>query len=119
MESINPYDLLGVSTKSSLKELKNNYYSLALYCHPDKGGSEKDMITLKNCYNYVKIQLENHTNKTYEELEEDFELFCKEQEQKPPQFCKIFSETHEEWSNAWRSMDDRVFSHNCYFLLFL
>jgi glycosyltransferase involved in cell wall biosynthesis len=114
MESVNPYELLGVNSNSTLKELKNNYYSLALYCHPDKGGSEKDMITLKNCYNYIKIQLENHTDKTYEELEKDFEIFCKDQESKPPKFCKIFSETHEEWSNTFNTN----FTNNKYSNLF-
>ena len=114
MESVNPYELLGVNSNSTLKELKNNYYSLALYCHPDKGGSEKDMIILKNCYNYIKIQLENHTNKTYEELEKDFEIFCKDQEVIPPKFCKIFSETHEEWSNVFNTN----FTENKYSNLF-
>ena len=114
MISVNPYELLGVNSTSSIKELKNNYYNLALYCHPDKGGSNKDMITLKNSYNYIKDQLNNCTTKTYEELESDFENFCKNQEEKSPEFCKIFSETHEEWSNKFND----TFTNNKYSNLF-
>ena len=40
---INPYSLLGVNDKSSLRELKKNYYNMALLCHPDRGGDKKDM----------------------------------------------------------------------------
>jgi glycosyltransferase involved in cell wall biosynthesis len=103
MSSINPYDLLNVNSNSDLKELKKNYYQLSLYCHPDKGGSEQDMITIQNAYEYIKNQLQNSTDKTYEELEQEFQEFCKIQEKKPPKFCKIFSETHEEWSNAFNN----------------
>ena len=53
MNTINPYDLLNISTNSSLKELKKNYYQLSLYCHPDKGGSPEDMICIKNAYEYL------------------------------------------------------------------
>jgi len=103
MNSINPYDLLNVNSKSTINELKKNYYQLSLYCHPDKGGSKEDMIIIQNAYVYIKSQLENSTEKTYEQLEEEFNEFCKIQEKKPPKFCKIFSETHEEWSNVFNS----------------
>ena len=103
MNTINPYDLLNVTSKSSLKELKKNYYQLSLYCHPDKGGSEEDMIIVHNSYEYIKNQLQNSTEQTYEQLEEEFQEFCKIQENKPPKFCKIFSETHEEWNNEFKN----------------
>jgi glycosyltransferase involved in cell wall biosynthesis len=103
MNSINPYDLLNVSSESSITYLKKNYYQLALYCHPDKGGSKEDMVIVQNAYEYLKIQLENSTEKTYEDLENEFQDFCSLQEKEPPKFCKIFSETHEEWNNEFNN----------------
>lgn len=103
MNTINPYDLLNVTSNSSINELKKNYYQLALYCHPDKGGSKEDMVIVQNAYEYLKIQLENSTEKTYEELENEFQNFCSSQEKEPPKFCKIFSETHEEWNNEFQN----------------
>ena len=58
MSSIDPYQLLGVTSKSNIKELKKNYYSLALICHPDRGGNTNDMVTLYKAYLYVKQQLQ-------------------------------------------------------------
>ena len=58
MSLVNPYNLLGISIDSSLKELRKNYYELALICHPDKGGDSKDMIVLHRAYLYCKQQLE-------------------------------------------------------------
>ena len=103
MNSINPFDLLNVNSKSSIKDLKKNYYQLSLYCHPDKGGSKDDMIIIQNAYEYVKLQLENSTEQTYEQLEQEFQEFCKIQEKEPPKFCKIFSETHEELNNIFNT----------------
>jgi curved DNA-binding protein CbpA len=92
---INPYDLLGIKSDASLSELKKNYYNMALLCHPDKGGSSQDMYVVSSAYKYIKKQLENAYNKTasYEELEDDFEAFCKEQESELPPFSQIYEET--------------------------
>ena len=76
--SINPYDLLGVTINSSLKEIKKAYYNLALLCHPDKGGSNNDMIMIHNAYLYVKKQIEFSLNKEkLENIEDDFKNYFK------------------------------------------
>ena len=96
--TINPYNLLGVNTKSTINELKKAYYNLALMCHPDKGGDEKDMVVVSNAYRYIKDQLvkiEFKKDVTYENLEEEFKLFCQEQESKPPKFSYIYEETND------------------------
>jgi hypothetical protein len=95
MNLLNPYSLLGVTTNSSLNELKKQYYSLALMCHPDKGGNKNDMIIIKNAYNYIKPQLEQNHNKTYEDLEQEFEDFCKIQTEKVGSFSEVYEESHE------------------------
>ena len=56
---INPYDIMNLTPESSLKDLKDAYYQMALLCHPDKGGSADDMIVIHNAYKYIKEQLEN------------------------------------------------------------
>ena len=88
---INPYELLGVTINSTLKEVKKAYYNMSLLCHPDKGGSDKDMIVVHNSYLYIKKQLENCTNKpTLENIEDDFKNYFKNNYRKPPLFYEIW-----------------------------
>ena len=56
---INPFQLLGVTTNSTISELKKAYYQLALLCHPDKGGNNDDMRVVHQSYKYIKKQMEN------------------------------------------------------------
>ena len=96
---IDPYGLLGVDSRSNLSELKKNYYNLALLCHPDKGGNDKDMNVVCLAYNYIKNHLENIKETSYEKLEEEFADFCKCQESlKSPTFGQIYKETND-WIN--------------------
>lgn len=104
--NINPYKLLGVSINSSISELKKNYYNLALICHPDRGGNNEDMIILKNSYDYIKPQLSNKSHKTYEQLEDDFSNFCKDQEDKICPFSFIYEESHD-----WIKDFNKEFDH--------
>ena len=93
---INPYRLLGVSFNSTVPELKKAYYQLALLCHPDRGGNSEDMKVVHKAYKYIKEQMLNANYIiTYEDLEEEFQKFCKEQEIKPPPFPSIFEETND------------------------
>lgn len=93
---INPYEIMNITPNSSLTDLKKSYYQLALICHPDKGGTEEDMIVIHNAYKYIKEQLENCDNiGTYEELEDEFNSFCKEQEEAPPPFRDIWEDSEE------------------------
>ena len=96
MNLLNPYQLLGVTINSTPRELKKSYYMLSLLCHPDKGGCKKDMDIVHKAYMYVKDQILNNQNSiTYEEAEEEFERFCKEQEEQPPAFSKIYEEAND------------------------
>lgn len=97
---INPFEFFGVNLKSSIKELKKIYYTMALIVHPDRGGSEEEMNILANAYKYVKEQLQHKNddinNKSLEELEEKFYDFCKKQEKIPmPKFSDIYEETND------------------------
>ena len=90
--SINPYELLGVDVNSSLKELKKNYYELAMLMHPDRTGTDTtdEMIVLKNAYAFVKDEIsKTNTTVSFEDLEEEFKKFCKLQEETIPLFHEI------------------------------
>lgn len=98
---INPYSLLGVKHTCSISELKKQYYNLSLLTHPDKGGNKEDFNVVHLAYNYIKKQLQNIRDVTYEELEDEFEDFCQKQEStKPPCFYEVFKETND-WLNKF------------------
>ena len=104
---INPFSLLGISSKSSPSELKRAYYNLALMCHPDKGGDGKDMVVVSQAYQYVKGQLDNINETTYETLEDEFQEFCKHQEEiTPPTFSSIFEET-QDWIDDFNAQFEK------------
>ena len=93
---INSFGLLGVTSKSTLTDLKKAYYQLSLMCHPDKGGNSADMVVVSKAYQYVKQQLDKVKDTTYEELEDEFQEFCKNQElESPPSFSSIYKETQD------------------------
>lgn len=106
---INPYEIMNLTPDSTLKDLKRAYYDMALICHPDRGGTEEDMIVIHNAYKYIKEQLENCENvSSYEELEEEFSSFCKEQEETPPPFRDIWEDSeHKKLSDEFnRSFEE-------------
>ena len=106
MNLLNPRELSGVFTQSSLNTLKK-YYSLALICHPDKGGDENDMIMIKNAYDYIKPQLENNTDTTYEQLEDEFQKFCDNQKKKLCPFSEVYEESHDWIKEFNKTFDEK------------
>ena len=96
---INPYELLGFDSKQPnilMKDLKKQYFTLSLICHPDKGGNADDMIILKNAYQYIKEQIEgkDEKSKDFEIVEEEFKEFMKTQSSNPPPFSQVYEEAH-------------------------
>lgn len=81
MQYIQPFDLLGVTFKSSLSEVRKSYYRLAMMCHPDKGGSPDDMITLHTAFKWIEEQLTSvadREHQDYEEAQSSFDEFVKQ-----------------------------------------
>ena len=93
--NINPYQLLGLSSKSNIKDLKKAYYEFSLLCHPDRGGNGEEMDIVHKSYKYIKKQLENCKNLSYNNLEKEFENFCKIQEESTPCFSDIYDEAND------------------------
>lgn len=90
---LNPYELLGVTIDTPKDDIKKIYYQLSLLAHPDKGGSNDDMITLKKAYDFVMREINNINNTvTVEDLEKNFKDFCSTQENKVPLFQDIYAE---------------------------
>ena len=93
---INPYALLGIKPSCSISQLKKNYYHLSLLTHPDKGGSATDFHIVHLAYHYIKKQIQDLKDVSYEELEEEFLNFCANQENtKPPTFYGVYEETND------------------------
>jgi len=116
---INPYELLGVSPKSTLDEIKKSYYSLALIMHPDKGGSPTEMHILKTAYNWIKEQItpvETNPFKDYESIQMNFDDFIKQQDEtKPPPLTTILAESIGFEYDTFTQIYDKIFakySHN-------
>ena len=96
MNYIDPYQLLGVTISANLNELRQNYYKLALICHPDKGGNTNDMIILHNAYLYIKKQLEYaKNNKSVKNSEYDFKHFFTNHKEQFPSYYEIWKNTDE------------------------
>lgn len=92
MGFVNPYNLLGITIDSSVKELRKNYYELALVCHPDKGGDAKDMIVLHRAYLYCKQQLEHaEENKiSMDDAQKEFDNFFHSNKDSIPGYQEIW-----------------------------
>jgi curved DNA-binding protein CbpA len=110
---INPYEFLGFDSKNAnnitLKDLKITYYNLALICHPDKGGNGEDMLILKNCYDYIKQQIEEKTAKSrdFKDAENEFKTFMENQTKDPPPFSQIYEETND-WVREFNKEFEKI-----------
>ena len=112
-----PFEFLGFDSKNpnniTIKDLKKSYYTLALICHPDKGGNPEDMLILQNSYLYIKeqIELKDTNSKDYDATCKDFQQFMKEQSQDPPPFSKVYEDT-QEWLREFNSLCNESKTNN-------
>lgn len=81
MDNFNPYEIIGVSKRFTLDELKYNYKKVAKKVHPDRGGNEKlfKLVTLayKQLLEIYKLK---EINKEFNELKSDFQEFTTNQD---------------------------------------
>lgn len=112
MPVIDPYSLLGVTIQSDLSELKHNYHSLALICHPDKGGDKNDMIVIHKAYKYIKEQLEYASNEAVVNIDYDFKDFLQNNKDILPSYneiwkdgeaCSFLEQFNAEFENEYQS----------------
>lgn len=94
---IQPFELLGVATNSSVQEVRKAYYRLALLCHPDKGGDPKDMRMVQDAYEWIMAQIEGvDSDYTYEDAQQEFDDFIAAQNKSSsvPPFSDIVLEAN-------------------------
>lgn len=95
---IQPYELLGVATNSTVKEVRKAYYQLALLCHPDKGGDPKDMRMIQTAYEWIMAQISDvDVDYTYEIAQQEFDDFVAAQNKNAaelPSFTEVLMESN-------------------------
>ena len=61
MFTFDPWQLLGITSTSTIHEARRAYYELARIVHPDRGGNADDMRALHEAYKWVYGQLTGGT----------------------------------------------------------
>lgn len=70
---MDPYQVLGLSKKFTLQELKDKYKSIAIKVHPDKGGTEELFLLVTKCYKTLLQEYNRRVSeKEFHELKADF-----------------------------------------------
>lgn len=81
MDNFNPYEIIGVSKRFTLDELKYNYKKVAKRVHPDRGGNEKLFKLVTLAYKQLlEIHKLKQINKEFNELKSDFQEFTSNQD---------------------------------------
>ena len=81
MDNFNPYEIIGVSKRFTLDELKYNYKKVAKRVHPDRGGNEKLFKLVTLAYKQLlEIHKLKQINKEFNELKSDFQEFTTNQD---------------------------------------
>ena len=117
LQSINPYELLGIDEKSTIKDARKAYYQLALLVHPDCGGDEDSMKVLVNAYGFVEEQLRNKrdisgdADEFGKSLEEDFKEYNDRVKAEMPQIRDLFDMANEEQRKDAKKRNFQVYNH--------
>ena len=81
MDNFNPYEIIGVSKRFTLDELKYNYKKVAKRVHPDRGGNDKLFKLVTLAYKQLlEIHKLKQINKEFNELKSDFQEFTSNQD---------------------------------------
>jgi len=106
---INPFELLGINEKSTLKDARKAYYNIALLCHPDCGGDENSMRVLVNAYKFVEKQLKTVRNVSEDigkDLEIEFEIFNEQVRGEIPPLRDLFDLAHDDFHKKFNAQFD-------------
>lgn len=107
-------NIFHISHTTTIKELKQQYYQLALLCHPDHGGNAEDMQIVHESYAKAKEQLayqETSQKKISELLEkmEKGEIFS--QHNTFPTLREIFDDAHADFHTSFQKNISKVDNH--------
>ena len=62
---IDPFELMGLTDKSTINELEISYNRLSNLCNPDNGGNSYDYDIIHNAYLYIKEYINNKKDKKF------------------------------------------------------
>lgn len=123
---IQPYELLGVATNSTVKDVRKAYYQLALLCHPDKGGNPEDMRMIQTAYEWIMAQISSiDIEYTYEKAQQEFDDFVAAQNKNAaslPSFTDVLMESNglnEKEIREWYMSTGKDANHYVWFQRFL
>ena len=117
LQSINPFELLGIDEKSTIKDARKAYYKLALIIHPDCGGNEESMKILVNAYGFVEEQLRNKSDISGDadefgkSLEEKFKEYNERVKAEMPQIRDLFDMANDEQRKDAKKRNFQVYNH--------
>lgn len=92
MTDINPYQILGIPTNSTLDVVKEAYRQLATRHHPDKGGNPETFKIVKLAFKMIVdnikkgIQIPQNSSSTYTEMKEASQNYQPTKYQSPQEF---------------------------------
>ena len=120
-------NLFGITNDTTFKELKKSYYTYALLCHPDNGGTSADMQVVQQAYEEATSQLnQEHTSKgKMDRLLDTLEkgtLYNNTSLNEPcdtpfPSLRDIFDEVHDRFhSTCQEQQHEQHEQHDCHFL---
>lgn len=81
---MDPYQILGLSKKFTLQELKDKYKTIAIKVHPDKGGTEELFLLVTKCYKQLLEEYNRRASqKEFHELKADFKKASSSSSKRP------------------------------------
>lgn len=92
MTDINPYQILGIPTNSTIDAVKEAYRQLATKHHPDKGGNPETFKIVKLAFKMIVdnikkgIQIPQNSSSTYTEMKEASQNYQPTKYQSPQEF---------------------------------
>ena len=114
MDNFDPYEILGLTKRFTLEELKHNYKKVAKRVHPDRGGNEKlfKLVTLayKQLLEIYKLK---KINKEFNELKSDFQEYTTNQDNQQRRHRDLHQQSnHRQKSRNSRGSHSSQSSHN-------
>tara|TARA_B110000259_G_scaffold188476_1_gene247910 strand:- start:9522 stop:10403 length:882 start_codon:yes stop_codon:yes gene_type:complete len=111
MSDINPYEILGVSKRFTLEELKDKYKRVAKKVHPDRGGSQQlfNLVTLA----YKKLVEEyklKKINKHFNELKTDFSNYSESQNNEQSRNSEFSNKQYQ--NNDFREVFNKTYDNH-------
>lgn len=113
MDNFDPYEILGVSKRFTLDELKYNYKKVAKRVHPDRGGNEKLFKLVTLAYKQLsEIYKLKQINKEFNELKSDFQEYTTNQDNQQRRHRDLYQQSNRQSNRQSNNRQSSQSSHN-------